>query len=194
MQQIVEDLLDRASLDAGRLALHRRPTPVAELFDAVRSMFAPSAAARAIDLVLNRGINLPFVDVDPHRLLQVFSNLINNAMKFTPSGGRVQLLAHSVDDDVGEALLKGARAPAVRFTVSDTGSGISPDDLRHVFEWYWQSPGGPREGAGLGLAIAKGLIEAHASRLNVESVPGTGSTFWFTMPAANGNGQSHSSN
>jgi signal transduction histidine kinase len=188
MQQIVEDLLDRASLDAGRLALHRRPTSVAELLDATRVMFAASAAQRMIDLVLTDGVGLPLVDVDPHRLLQVLSNLISNAMKFTQSGGRVQLLVQAVEDDLSEALLKGTRGGAVRFTVSDTGSGISSDDLRHIFDWYWQSPKGPRKGAGLGLAIAKGLLEAHSSRLNVDSVPGTGSSFWFTVPAANGHG------
>jgi signal transduction histidine kinase/DNA-binding NarL/FixJ family response regulator len=191
MQQIVEDLLDRASLDAGRLALHRKPTPVAELFDATRLMFAALATERAIDLVLKDGADLPSIDVDPHRLLQVLSNLISNAMKFTPSGGKVQLLAQAVDDDPGEALLGGIRSSAVRFTVSDTGAGITPDDLLHVFDWYWQSPKGPHKGAGLGLAIAKGLIEAHSSRLNVESVPGLGSSFWFTVPAANGNGLTH---
>jgi signal transduction histidine kinase len=194
MQQIVEDLLDRASLDAGRLALHRRPTPVAELFDATRLMFGAVAAERAIDLVLKDGADLPAIDVDPHRLLQVLSNLLSNAMKFTPSGGKVQLLAQAVDDELGETLLKGAGGPAVRFTVSDTGVGIPPGDLRHVFDWYWQSPKGPHKGAGLGLAIAKGLIEAHSSRLNVESVPGLGSSFWFTVPAANGGGLTHNGN
>jgi signal transduction histidine kinase/DNA-binding NarL/FixJ family response regulator len=194
MQQIVEDLLDRASLDAGRLALHRRPTSVAELFDATRLMFAATAAQRTIELVLTDGADLPSVDVDPHRLLQVLSNLISNAMKFTPSGGRVQLLAQAVEDDLSDALLRGAHGPSVRFTVSDTGAGISSEDLRHIFDWYWQSPKGPRKGAGLGLAIAKGLIEAHSSRLNVDSVPGTGSSFWFTVPAANGHGLAHNGN
>ncbi|MEA2763834.1 MAG: hypothetical protein QOK07_238 [Gemmatimonadaceae bacterium] len=188
MQQIVEDLLDRASLDAGRLALHRRPTSVAELFDATRLMFAAGAVQRSIDLVLDAAADLPCVDVDPHRLLQVLSNLISNAMKFTPSGGKVQLFARPVEDDLSDALLNGPRTPAVRFTVSDTGSGISSDELRHIFDWYWQSPKGPGKGAGLGLAIAKGLLEAHSSRLNVDSVPGTGSSFWFTVPAANGHG------
>jgi signal transduction histidine kinase len=194
MQQIVEDLLDRASLDAGRLALHRRPTSVAELFDATRLMFAASAAQRTIDLVLKDVAGLPSVDVDPHRLLQVLSNLVSNAMKFTPSGGRVQLLAQVVEDDLGEALLKGARGHAVRFTVSDTGPGISSDELRHIFDWYWQSPKGPGQGAGLGLAIAKGLLEAHSSRLNVDSVQGSGSRFWFTVPAANGHSHPHNGN
>jgi signal transduction histidine kinase/DNA-binding NarL/FixJ family response regulator len=194
MQQIVEDLLDRASLDAGRLALHRRSTSVAELFDATRLMFAAGAVQRSIDLVLDDGADLPSVDVDPHRLLQVLSNLISNAMKFTPAGGRVELLARAVDDDLSDVLLKGPRGPAVRFTVSDTGSGISSDELRHIFDWYWQSPKGPGKGAGLGLAIAKGLLEAHSSRLNVDSVPGTGSNFWFTVPAANGRGVPHNGN
>ncbi|HEV7595054.1 MAG TPA: hybrid sensor histidine kinase/response regulator [Gemmatimonadaceae bacterium] len=194
MQQIVEDLLDRASLDAGRLALHRRPTSVAEILDATRLMFAASAAQRTIDLVLDGGADLPSVDVDPHRLLQVLSNLISNAMKFTPSGGRVQLLAQAVEEDLSGVLLNGTGGHAVRFTVSDTGLGISSDELRHIFDWYWQSPKGPSKGAGLGLAIAKGLIEAHSSRLNVESVPGSGSSFWFTVPTANGNGVVHSGN
>jgi signal transduction histidine kinase/DNA-binding NarL/FixJ family response regulator len=186
MQQIVEDLIDRASLDAGSLALHRRATPVTELFEAASAMFAAVAQQHRINLVLRSPDDLPSVDVDPHRLLQVLSNLINNAMKFTPAGGRVELLAQKVDDDLSDALLAGRHRSAVRFTVNDTGSGISSDDLIHIFDWYWQSPTGNKRGAGLGLAIAKGLIEAHLSRLNVESVLGTGSSFWFTMPAANG--------
>jgi signal transduction histidine kinase len=91
-----------------------------------------------------------------------------------------------VEDELSDAFLAGRRCAAVRFTVSDTGSGISSDDLKHVFDWYWQSPTGNKKGAGLGLAIAKGLIEAHLSRLNVESELGAGSSFWFTIPAANG--------
>jgi signal transduction histidine kinase len=184
MQQIVEDLLDRASLDAGSLALHRRVIPVKELFDAADSMFSAVAEQHSIDLVLRRGSNLPSVDVDPHRLLQVLSNLINNAMKFTPAGGRVELWAQNVEDDLADAFLAGKRRAAVRFSVSDNGAGISSDDITHVFDWYWQSPTGDKKGAGLGLAIAKGLIEAHLSRLNVDSVLGAGSSFWFTIPAA----------
>jgi signal transduction histidine kinase len=195
MQQIVEDLLDRASLDAGSLSLHRRSTPVAELFDAARLMFSRVAEECEIDFVLLRPRNLPSVDADPHRLFQVLSNLINNALKFTQAGGRVELAAQNVEDDLTAAILAGRRQPAVRFTVSDNGSGISSEDIGHVFDWYWQSPTGNKKGAGLGLAIAQGLIEAHRSRLNVESVLGTGTSFWFTMPAAkshapsiNGNG------
>jgi signal transduction histidine kinase len=186
MQRIVEDLLDRASLDAGSLALHRRATTVAELFEATRLMFEAVAQTHSIELVLREPSNLPAVDADPQRLLQVLSNLVSNALKFTPAGGSVELQAESAGDFQPENLLTGRRSTAVRFTVRDTGTGISSQDLGHVFDWYWQSPTGGEKGAGLGLAIAKGLIEAHRSRLNVESVVGAGTSFWFTMPAANG--------
>jgi signal transduction histidine kinase len=141
--------------------------------------------------VLREPSNLPAVDADPQRLLQVLSNLVNNALKFTPAGGRVEIQAQSAGDFQPENLLSGRRSTAVRFTVRDTGTGISSQDLGHVFDWYWQSPTGGEEGAGLGLAIAKGLIEAHRSRLNVESVVGAGTSFWFTMPAANGDVTKH---
>jgi signal transduction histidine kinase/DNA-binding NarL/FixJ family response regulator len=182
MRQIVEDLLDRASLDAGTLALHRRPTCVRDLFGASRELFAPMATEHAVDLVLHEDADLPPVNADPDRLLQVLANLVGNAIKFTPEGGRVELLAQAVEDDLTAALLTGKRGSAVRFTVSDTGSGIPAEDLTHVFERYWQSPTDNRKGAGLGLAIAKGLIEAHGRQLNVESVVGSGSSFWFTIP------------
>jgi signal transduction histidine kinase/DNA-binding NarL/FixJ family response regulator len=182
MRQIVEDLLDRASLDAGTLALHRQPTCVKDLFGASRELFAPMATEHAIDLVLHEDADLPSVNGDPHRLLQVLANLVGNAIKFTPEGGRVEVLAEAVEDDLTAALLTGKRGSAVRFTVSDTGFGIPAEDLTHIFERYWQSPTDNRKGAGLGLAIAKGLIEAHGRQLNVESVVGSGSSFWFTIP------------
>ena len=182
MRQIVDDLLDRASLDAGTLALHRKPTNVAGLFVTCRQFFAPMAADHSIDLVMREVAGLDPVNADPHRLLQVLANLIGNAIKFTPAGGRVELLAEVVDDDLTSALLIGRRESAVRFSVSDTGCGISKEDLPHIFERYWQSPTEHNKGAGLGLGIAKSLIEAHGQQLNVESVVGTGSTFWFNLP------------
>jgi signal transduction histidine kinase len=172
MQQIVRDLLDRASLDAGQLGLERRPTEVSEVIDATRIMFAPAAAERALELVIEREAGLPRIDADPGRLVQVLGNLLSNAMKFTPRGGRVVVSVGAVADD------------GVRFAVSDTGPGISPEDLSHVFDWFWHSRGDGHRGVGLGLAIAKGLIELHGGRLRVDSEPGRGSTFWFAVPAA----------
>jgi signal transduction histidine kinase/FixJ family two-component response regulator len=184
MQQIVEELLDRASLDAGRLALHRTPTPVEDIIAAARLMFATMAEANDIEFVLHSAAHLPPVDADPHRLLQALSNLIGNAMKFTPAGGRVELFAQDARAGHDETPSAANAHAGVRFGVRDTGHGISSEDLSHVFDWFWRSPREARTGLGLGLAIAKGIIEAHRGRLHVESALGLGSTFWFTVPAA----------
>jgi signal transduction histidine kinase len=183
MQQIVEELLDRAALDSGRLALHRKPTDVAEIISAARAMFSTLAESRDIEFVLHTAAHLPFMDADPHRLLQALSNLIGNAMKFTPAGGRVELLAQDARADFEGRRPAANTDPAVRFAVRDTGHGIPSEDLEHVFDWFWHSPREARGGIGLGLAIAKGIIEAHRGRLHVESALGLGSTFWFTVPA-----------
>jgi signal transduction histidine kinase len=183
MQQIVEELLDRAALDSGRLPLNRKPTEAAEIISAARAMFSTLAAAREIDFVLQSGAHLPVMDVDPHRLLQALSNLIGNAMKFTPAGGRVELLAQDSRADFAGRHPSANTDPGVRFAVRDTGDGIATEDLAHVFDWFWHSPRESRGGNGLGLAIAKGIVEAHRGRLHVESALGLGSTFWFTVPA-----------
>jgi signal transduction histidine kinase len=180
MQQIVRDLLDRASLDAGRLALERRPTAVSDLVGAAQVMFGVAAEEEEeVELVVECEAGLPEIDADSGRLLQVLANLLSNALKFTPAGGRVALRARTAAAEEGNG-----GAHAVCFVVSDTGPGIPPEDLPHVFDWFWQSDRTRRGGAGLGLAIARGLIEAHGSRLHVESAPGKGSTFWFTLAAA----------
>jgi signal transduction histidine kinase len=186
MQQIVEDLLDRASLDNGNLALHRKPTTVADLFNAARELFARVANERSIELILHEEDHLPCVDADPNRLLQVLSNLINNAIKFTPAGGHVELAAVRVDDNLAVAQITPGHRNAVCFIVSDTGHGIPNEDLTHIFERYWQSPTRQNNGSGLGLTIAKALVEAHNSSLHVSSVVGTGSRFWFALPAVMG--------
>jgi signal transduction histidine kinase len=174
MHQIVQDLLDRASLDAGRLALDRRPTRVSEVIGPAEAMFGPLAQEHDLTFEVVSGAALPAVHADVGRLLQVLSNLLSNAMKFTPRGGRVVLSAVAAQEPDG---------PGVRFTVRDTGRGIAPEDLGHVFDWFWQSERGRKSGTGLGLAIASGLVEAHRGRLHVESALGQGTTFWFTLPA-----------
>jgi signal transduction histidine kinase len=176
MRRIVQDLLDRTSLEAGCLVLHRCPTLVSELVGAAQALFAPAARERALEFVVESDDDLPRVDADAKRLLQVLSNLLANAMKFTPAGGCVTLSAAPGDEGDGGG--------AVRFTVRDSGPGIPPEELTHVCDWCWSAERQGREGTGLGLAIAKGLIEAHRGRLHVESTPGRGSTFWFTVPAS----------
>ena len=177
MQEIVHNLLDRARLDAGQLSLDRQPTHVSDIIAPIHEMFAPVAAGRGLELTVESVAGLPPMDVDPYRLQQVLSNLLGNAMKFTPAGGRVLLAARLDEQESADA------PPAIRFAVSDTGPGIVPEALPHIFDWLWQAPRGGREGAGLGLAIARGLIEVHGGRLSVETAPGQGTTFWFSLPA-----------
>ena len=108
---------------------------------------------------------------DRDRLLQVFENLVGNAIKFTKPGGRIAL---------GATVQEGE----IIFSVSDTGRGIASTHLPHVFDRFWQAPGTERRGMGFGLAIAKGIVEAHGGRVWVQSMPGQGSTFFFTIPTA----------
>ena len=174
MQQIIRDLLDHVGLDTRGLPLSRKPTAVDELMGAAQTMFVPVADEQGLEFAIECAGDLPKVDADPHRLQQALSNLLSNAMKFTPAGGRVVLSAHVADDQ--------ETGLGIRFAVSDTGPGIPAQDLLHVFDWFWHTQAGGRTGTGLGLAIAKGMIEAHSARLMVESAPGHGSTFWFTLP------------
>lgn len=181
MQQIVQDLLDRATLDAGSMVMHRHPTAVSDITGAARAMFAPIAEEHSIDFVVRTATELPQLDADPSRLLQALSNLISNAMKFTPAGGRVVVCAAAGGADVVSTVDE-VDSSNVSFSVSDNGPGIPEDDLPHVFDWFWHSQRDAGAGAGLGLAIARDLIEAHHGRLHVDSVLGRGSTFWFTVP------------
>ncbi|HEV8363739.1 MAG TPA: HAMP domain-containing sensor histidine kinase [Gemmatimonadaceae bacterium] len=184
MRQIVQDLVDRASLDAGHLVLERKPTLLSDVFASARAMFEPVAAGHRLDFIVESSSDLPRVDADPARLLQVLTNLLGNAMKFTPTGGRVVLSALPFDSACSEVgLAAAAGREAVRVAVSDTGPGISRDELPHVFDWFWQAKPGACGGVGLGLAIARGLVEAHGRILHVESTLGRGSVFWFTLAA-----------
>jgi signal transduction histidine kinase len=113
--------------------------------------------------------DLPAVRADPARVLQVFSNLVGNAVKFTPSGGTITLAANRVDG-------------RVQCSVIDTGPGIPPAQISRLFGKFWQAKRGDGRGVGLGLAIAKGIIEAHGGTIAVESVVGQGSVFSFVLP------------
>jgi signal transduction histidine kinase len=180
MRQIAQDLLDHTSLDAGHLVVERRPTAVTELIDAARVMFAPVAGDQELEFQVYTGRALPPVHVDQRRLLQVLSNLLGNAMKFTPAGGRVVLSARATTSGHNWGGVGG-----VRFQVCDTGPGIAPENQEHIFDWFWHAGRGG-SGSGLGLAIAAGLVRAHGGRLHVESDGHRGSIFWFTVPCSGG--------
>ncbi len=193
MQQILHDLLDQASLDAGELRLARQPTLIEEVIESVHDNLARLAEERQILFVCSSPADTPRVDADPERLLQVLFNLVANAIKFTPPRGRVELSVRSVQTKAGADVGGGVAGRLVRFAVQDTGAGIPAEDLPHVFEWFWHSRDAARGGTGLGLAIAHALVAAHGSELEVESIPGQGTTFWFELPefvAAEGNERS----
>lgn len=169
MNRLIQDLLDVTRLEAGRLPVEQEyisgQQVVSDSVEAERQI----ADSADIELRLDVAADLPEVWADRDRLVQVFENLIGNAIKFTKPGGRVT---------VGAARREGE----VLFWVTDTGSGIAEDDLPHLFDRFWQSRTGHRLGTGLGLSIVKGVIEAHRGRIWVESALGQGSTFFFTIP------------
>ncbi|WP_309888532.1 ATP-binding protein [Archangium sp.] len=167
--RLIEDLLDVARMEAGRLSVDRGPEESASLVQEVADLHRALAEAKSIQLTVSVPEDAPAVFADHDRVLQILSNLLGNALKFTPEGGRVSLQVEPM----------GSR---VRFSVCDTGRGIPAEDLPYLFEPFWQACAGRKEGAGLGLAIVKGLVEAHGGHLWVESSPGVGSTFFFTLP------------
>jgi signal transduction histidine kinase len=171
MNRLIEDLLDVTRIEAGRLSVEQARLPAGQMLsDAVEAQKALAACA-AVELRLEGAPELPELWADRHRLGQVFENLIGNAIKFTEPGGRITVGAAPGD---GEAL----------FWVADTGCGVAAEDLPHLFDRFWQARKSDRRSAGLGLPIVKGIVEAHGGRIWVESTPGRGSTFFFTIPTA----------
>ncbi len=171
MNRLVQDLLDVAKLEAGRVAISARPVAVAPLVRESHEMLAPLAAEKGVTLDIVVADGLQQIVADEGRVLQVLSNLVGNAVKFTPAGGRIVIRA---EDAPG----------GVRFSVSDTGQGMSPDQLSQIFGQFWQANPADRRGIGLGLSIAKGIVEAHGGRIWAESQPGRGTTFHFTLSSS----------
>jgi len=171
MTNMIEEILDDARIDAGTIKLAREPRDLAPLVEGVFEIFRHRAAARAIEL-RREGCEQLLVDVDSERVHQILSNLIGNAMKFTPEGGTISV---AISGDAGPATVE----------VRDTGSGIPPEQLTKLFDRYWRGDrSGERGGLGLGLYICKNLVEAHGGRIWVESKLEQGSSFFFTLPRA----------
>ena len=167
MSALIRDLMEAAALESGQRALHLEAVEPARLLTDAVELHRGLAQQKGIALEPEAAPGLPAVQADRARLLQVLANLLGNAIKFTPGGGTVTLGAAPREGGVG-------------FFVSDTGPGIAPEQLPHVFERYWRAERGDRQG--LGLAIARGIVEAHGGRIWVQSAPGQGTTFFFTLP------------
>jgi len=172
LTRMIEDLLDLSRLQASRSRAGAQRSELVDLAELAARQLAEAANDGSIDVRLNISEDLPPVDADPARLSQVLINIMENAIKFTPPGGLVE---------VG-AMLNGS---FVQVKVSDTGAGISHSALPHIFDRFFQAHGGDsadQGGFGLGLAISREIIELHGGRIWCESDPGRGSTFYFTVP------------
>ncbi|WP_141253312.1 MULTISPECIES: ATP-binding protein [unclassified Myxococcus] len=169
LQGIVDDLLDLSRIQAGQLQLEIRRVLAEDLVDAALDAQRMAAEERGVQLSKQVGLDVELVDVDPERLGLVLGNLVGNGVKHTPPGGEVEV---RVSQD----------ARGVRFEVRDTGEGIAPELQARIFEKFYRAPGAPSGGAGLGLSIAKDIVQAHGGEIGVVSTPGQGSTFWFTLP------------
>jgi signal transduction histidine kinase len=168
MNALIRDLVDATHIEQGNLLVALKPEPVAGLVQEVTDLFASAAQGQNVTLETSAPPGDVLVTCDRERLMQVLGNLMGNALKFTPPGGRVSLRATE-------------SGPGVRFEVEDTGRGIEPIYLPHIFERYRTYEGG---GTGLGLFISQRLVELQGGKLQVESVVGSGSRFWFEVPRA----------
>jgi PAS domain S-box-containing protein len=169
MDALIRDLLDVNRLDAGKLTIHPDPVDPSDLLGGSLQTLVPLVEEKSIGLDLQLEQGLPRVMADSERIQQTISNLIGNAIKFTPSGGKITVRTRS-------------RGGELIVSVTDNGTGIPPEQLQKVFDRYWQSARTDREGAGLGLAIAKGIVEGHGGRMWIESTWGEGTTASFTLP------------
>jgi len=169
---LINDILDLSKVEAGQVELEMGLFSIREALERGVVMVRERATKQGVQLQLELDPRVDLVEGDERRIRQVVFNLLSNAVKFTPRGGRVDV---STASDNGE----------VRISVRDTGPGIADDDRERIFEEFQQAKatnGERPEGTGLGLALSRSLVELHGGRIWVESEPGKGSTFTFTLP------------
>jgi two-component system OmpR family sensor kinase len=176
--RLVDDVRELALVDAGQLRLELQPTDLGLVLASAADRQQATGEAQGVTLTVDMPTDLPLVLADVDRLAQVLHNLLGNALRHTPAGGSIVISATAAGD-------------VVEVAVRDTGSGIDPEHLAHIFDRFWRSdPSRSREtasteGTGLGLSITRSLVEAHGGRIWAESAPGHGATFRFTLPTAN---------
>jgi signal transduction histidine kinase len=174
LQKMINDLLDLARSDAGKLRIEPKATPVRPLAQRVGRQMRPHFDEKEQRFTVTVEKNLPDVDADADRIGQVLANLLTNANKYAPEGAQVSLGATRVGDEV-------------EFAVSDNGPGLGEEELEHVFDRFWRAQSGETQevgGTGLGLAIAKSLVELHGGAISANSIQGKGATFRFVLPIA----------
>jgi two-component system OmpR family sensor kinase len=175
LSRLVDDLRELALADAGQLRLNLLPTAVAQVVRATTESLSAAAESQKVTLTAEVHDDLPIVQADPDRVAQILHNLLDNALHHTPAGGSITVTGTLTES-------------AVEIAVADTGEGIASEDLPHVFDRFWRAdPSRVRDdgwagSTGLGLSIAQSLVEAHGGRIWVESEPGEGATFRFTLP------------
>jgi signal transduction histidine kinase len=170
MNRLIGDLVDVASIDAGKLAITPAPQDLAIVIAEAADTFRPTASAKGILLGTQIDAAPLLAALDHDRILQVLANLISNSLKFTPQGGKITICGES-------------EAAGIRLSVLDTGSGIPDDALERIFDRFSQVGRNDRRGLGLGLYISRNIVEAHGGRIWAESRPGAGSRICFTLPA-----------
>lgn len=171
MDRLVGDVLDIARMDGGWSQSPSEPVDLPEIFDEVVAVFAVEAASRQVSITRDYAADLPRAQVAPGGVLEVLTILLRNATRHVRYGGRIVVRTRAAN-------------AAVRISVQDDGPGLSPDVRDEVFDRFWQARRTGREGVGFGLAIARGIVESQGGEIWVESEPGRGCTFHFTVPVA----------
>jgi signal transduction histidine kinase len=166
MESLIQDLVDTTRIERGELTVSPHAEAVAPLIQEAIELFSSAAQERGVTLEAKGAAEGARVNCDRERILQVLSNFVGNALKYTKSGGRIDVTAEE-------------RPDAFQFSVADTGRGIDAEHLPHIFDQYWKLDSG---GTGLGLFIARSIVLAHGGRIWVDSRPEHGATFYFTLP------------
>src|SRR5207248_6216706 len=172
--RLVNSMLDISQIESGKMQMNLAPTDLRQVVFSVKRLFRHDAASRKVALRVEVPARLPRLSADAERIQQVLINLVGNALKFTPADGQIIISVRLTPDQ-----------QAVEIAVQDTGVGISPDDQARIFDEFAQARQArrhPGEGAGLGLAIVRRIVQAHNGKLEVASTPGQGSTFRFSLP------------
>lgn len=169
MNRLIGDLLDVTRIEAGRLSIEPVSVGIAGLIDRLDEAHSAMADEEGLEWVVERPAQSVTASLDESRILQALGNLVGNAIKFTPEGGEVRVVTERTSN-------------GIRIGVRDTGPGMDATQLAHVFDRFWQSHAGDRRGAGLGLAIARGIVEAHGGTIHMDSAVGVGTSAWVDLP------------